>query len=79
MAKAKRLNMDKLKTTLKKTASDHKDWKVRIRQAVDDGEHKTADAAIKLLTKSREGLEKLLAHVEAHSAKKRPKTDQVEN
>jgi predicted transcriptional regulator len=75
MAKPKRLNMDKLKVTLKKTEANHKDWKTRIRQAVDDGEHKTADAAIKLLTKSRDGLQKLLTQVEAHSNKKRPKAE----
>ena len=77
MARAKKLNMDKLKMTLKKTDEHHKDLKVRIRQAIDDGEHKAADAAIKLLTKSRDGLHKMLTHVEAHAAKKRPKTDHV--
>lgn len=77
MAKTKKLNMDKLKVSVKKTESDLRDWKVRIRQAVDDGEHKTAHAAIKLLTKSRDGLQKLIDHVEAHSARKRPKAEQT--
>ena len=77
MARTKTLNMDKLKTTLKKSDEHHKDLKVRIRQAIDDGEHKAADAAIKLLTKSRDGLHKMLEHVEAHAAKKRPKMDHV--
>jgi predicted transcriptional regulator len=75
MARAKTLNMDKLKATMKKTDEHHKDLKTRIRQAIDDGEHKTADTAIKLLTKSRDGLHKLIEHVEGHSAKKRPKTE----
>jgi phage shock protein A len=79
MARIKTLNVDKLKATLKKTEADHKDWKARIRQAVDDGEHKAADTAIKLLTKSRDGLHKLLSHVEAHSAKKRPKNESETN
>ena len=73
MAKAKSLNMDKLKSSMSKAKIDHKDWKQRIRQAVNDGEHRTADAAIKLLTKSRDSLHKLLSHVEAHAEKKRPK------
>ena len=75
MAKAKKLDLTKLKETMKKTDATHQDWKARIKNAVDEGEHKTADAAIKLLTKSRDGLHKLLAHVEAHSAKKRPKPE----
>ena len=75
MARPKTLNMDKLKASVKKAEADHKDWKARIRQAVDDGEHKAADTAIKMLTKSRDGLHKLLEHVEAHATKKRPKTD----
>ena len=75
MARPKTLNMDKLKAALKKTDADHKDWKARICQAVDDGEHKAADSAIKMLTKSRDGLHKLLERVEAHASKKRPKVD----
>ena len=74
MARPKSLNMEKLKAAVKKADIDHKDWKARIRQAVDDGEHKAADTAIKLLTKSRDGLHKVLEHVEAHASKKRPKT-----
>jgi hypothetical protein len=79
LARPKTLNVEKLKATLKKTDANHKDWKTRIKQAVNDGEHKTADAAIKLLTKSRDGLHKVLAHVEAHSAKKRPKVESETN
>ena len=75
MAKAKKIDIAKLKESVKKADANHKDWKARITQAVNDGEHKTADAAIKLLTKSRDGLHKLITHVEAHSLKKRPKTD----
>ena len=73
MARPKKLNMVKLKTSVKKTEADLKDWKGRIQQAVNDGEHKTADAAIKLLTKSRDGIQKLLTQIEAHSAKKSSK------
>jgi hypothetical protein len=75
MAKTKTLNMDKMKSKLKKTEGDFKDWKARIRQAVDDGEHKSADTAIKLLTRSRDSIQKLLTHVEGHATKKRPKAD----
>jgi hypothetical protein len=75
MARPKTLNMDKMKVTLKKTECDLKDWKTRIRQAVDSGEHKTAEAAIKLLTKSRDGLHKMLEQVEAHATKKKPKAE----
>lgn len=75
MARPKTLNMVKLKKTLKKYEADHKDWKARIRQAVNDGEHKTADSAIKMLTKTRDGLYKMIEHIEAHSAKKRLKTE----
>jgi hypothetical protein len=67
--------MVKMKTSLKRTEAELRDWRLRIRQAVDDGEHKTAEVAIKLLTKSRDGIQKLLTHVEAHSAKKRTKAE----
>ena len=77
MAKTKKLNLDKIKVSVKRNAANHKDWKVRIRQAVDNGEHKTADAAIKLLTKSRDGLQKLLEQVEGHSTKKKAKSEQL--
>jgi hypothetical protein len=79
MARPKKLNMVKMKTSLKRAEADLKDWKTRIRQAVDSGEHKTAEAAIKLLTKSKDGLEKLLNHVETHAEKKRPKAEQPTN
>ena len=72
MARAKTLNMDKLKASMKKAQAEHKDLKGRIRQAVNDGEHKTAETAIKLLTRTRDGLHKMIEHVEAHATKKRP-------
>ncbi len=75
MAKPKTLNMDKLKSSVKKSAADHKDLKVRIKQAVNDGEHKAADTAIRLLTKTRDGLQKLLEHVEGHSNKAKAKAE----
>ena len=77
MARPKKLNLDKMKISIKRTQGDLKDWKMRIKQTVDDGEHKTADAAIKLLAKSRDGLQKLLTYVEAHSAKKKPKAEKT--
>ena len=77
MAKPKKIDIKKLKESVKKIDLNHKDWKARITQAVNDGEHKTADAAIKLLTKSRDALHKLIATVEAHSEKKRPKAESV--
>ena len=60
---------------VKKSAADHKDLKVRIKQAVNDGEHKAADTAIRLLTKTRDGLQKLLDHVEGHSNKAKAKAE----
>ena len=69
MAKAKKLDLSKLKDAAKKTEATHKDWTARLTQAITDGEHKTADAAVKILTKSRDSLHKLLTRVEAHSAK----------
>ena len=70
MAK-KKFDIDKMKTHFAKTDALHKDWKEQIKQAINDGEHKVADAATKLLTKSRDSLHKVL-YVEAHSEKKRP-------
>ena len=75
MARPKILNMEKLKASLKKTEAEMADWKLRIRTAVDSGEHKAAEAAIKLLHKSRAGMHKVIEHVEAHATKKRPKTE----
>ena len=72
MAKKKPMDLSKLKESVKKADAHHKDWKEKIKQAVNDGEHKAADAAIKLLAKSRDSLHKILSHVEAHSEKKRP-------
>ena len=44
-------------------------------QDVNEGEHKTASTAIKLLRKSRDALQKLITQVEAHSEKMRPEVD----
>ena len=73
MAGTKKLNMDKFKTSVKKAQDDHKDWTARIKQAVNDGEHKAANSAIKMLTKTRDSLHKLVEHVQTHSDKKKPK------
>ena len=70
MAK-KKFDLDKMKAHLAKTDSQHKDWKEQIKQAINDGEHKVADAATKLLSKSRDSLHKVLEHVETHSTKKK--------
>ena len=75
MAKPKKLNMDKLKASVKKSATEHKDLKLRIKSAVNNGEHKAADTAIRLLTKTRDGLQKMLEHVEGHSTKAKAKAE----
>lgn len=77
MAKMKKLDMAKLKTTLGKHAEGHSDFKERIKNAINDGEHKAAETAIKQLTKARDGLHKMIEHVESHLAKKRPKMDEM--
>ena len=73
MAKKKKLNMDKMKSTLKRNVEHHANWKETIRNAVDAGEHRTADTAIKLLHKSKAAIHKLIEHVEGHSTKAKAK------
>ncbi len=75
MARAKKLDMTKVKSTLQKHTDDHSDWKERVKSAVDSGEHKIADTAIKAMKKTRDSLHKVIEHVEAHAEKKRPKSD----
>ena len=70
---AKKMNMAKFRGTVKRTAAHQKDWKKRIKAAIDNGEHGAAESAIKMLHKSKEAIHKLLDHVEKHHARKKPK------
>ena len=54
---------------------EHKDLKLRIKTAVNNGERKAADTAIRLLTKTRDSLQKMLDNVEGHSTKAKAKME----
>ena len=73
MARTKKLDVSKVKATITKATGHHADFKERIKIAINEGEHKSAEAAIKILTKSRDNLNKMIENVESHLEKKRPK------
>ena len=77
MAKTKKLDMSKMKMTLGKHSEGHADLKERIKNSINDGEHKAAEMAIKHLHKMKDGLHKMIEHVESHAAKKKPKNKEA--